>query len=349
MKPYVPSGKTDEGAHLALILTVVLTALAVGGLANLVGQYIRLLILFPAAMGGLVGAAALQIALAKKMRTPALVITTATLGGLLCWFTDFGIDYLRSRSFVREQVELVAADLEEQGLGAPTEDDIERTVDVTLVYFGEQYAVDPLVMAVNLLNEPLNDGLGSSADPEPAPSSWQAFAGHVRNLAAQGTSISDVGRADDATNLGSTGTYLLWLFELLIVMGVAGAIGWEQARQPFCERCEQWFQRKERLVALAPISQRDAVLTALQGGGPHALAEAFEPFDNTQPFIALAIRSCDKCASAQLYLDVVALTAKKNKTHRKSLRKGLVESRRLEEQLRILGEAAQAAAAGSPG
>ncbi len=340
MKRYVPSGETAEGAHLALIVTVLVAALAIGGLANLIGQWIRLLIIFPAAMGGLVGAAALQIALAKKMRTPALVIVTAVLGGLLCWSTDFGLDYLRSRSAVRDQVELVASDLEAQGLGVPGEADIDRTVDVVLVYFGKQYQVDALVMAANLLEETLNDGMGGMAEPFPAPSALEAFVGHVQGLAQEGTSISDVGRADDATNIGMVGTYLLWLLELLIVLGVAGAIAWEQVRQPFCERCKEWFQRAERVVAVAPASAQAEVLSAIETGNAHGLAQAWSPIDASKPFIAIAVRRCAKCSSGQAFVDVARFTPKKNKTHRKSLRKGLVESRKLNEQMEKLQEAA---------
>jgi hypothetical protein len=349
MKPYIPSGKTEEGAHLALIVTVLVTALVVGGLANLIGQWIRLLILFPAAMGGLVGAAALQIALAKKMRTPALVIAVAAIGGFTVWFTDFGIDYLRNRGAWKDSVALVAADLEQQGLGTPDDADIDRTVDVALVHFGRGWEITPVTVAANLLNEPLSDDLGNSAEPEPDPSAWQAFAGHVKGLADEGTSISDVGRADDATNIGSVGTYMLWIFELLIAVGVAGAIGWEQARQPFCERCKQWFQRQERLVAVAPGTQAEAVIAAMEGGRERGLAEAWTPFDTDQPFIALGIRRCEKCASGQRFVEVVRLTPKKNKVVRKRLRKGLVESGKLDTQLEHLGRKAQEFAAQAEG
>jgi hypothetical protein len=341
MKPYVPSGNTEEGAQLALIVTVLVTALVIGGLANLIGQWIRLLIIFPAAMGGMVGAAALQIALAKKMRTPAFVIAISAIGGLTVWSTDFGIDYLRNRSAWKDSVELIATDLEQQGLGTPTDDDIDRATDVALVYFGRGWEVTPVTLAANLLNETLSDELGNSAEPEPDPSAWQAFAGHVQGLADQGTSISDVGRADDATNIGSVGTWMLWIFELLIAVGVAAAIGWEQARQPFCERCKQWFQRKERLVAVAPGTQAEAVISAMERGSERGLAEAWSPFDTSQPFIALGIRRCEKCSSGQRFVEVVRLTPKKNKVVRKRLRKGLVESGKLEAQLEHLGRKVQ--------
>jgi hypothetical protein len=343
MKRYVPSGNTEEGAQLALVVTVLAVALVVGGLANLIGQFIRLLILFPAAMGGLVGASALMLAMNKKMRAPLFVSLVAAGGGLLCWFTDFGIDYLRTRGAFAEQVEQVAQQLESQGLGTPDEDDRSRTVDVLLQYWGQQRQWDDLVIAVNLLNEPLSDAAGNTRQPDPDPSAWQAFAYHVQGLANEGTTISDVGRSD-GDNIGAVGTWLLWAFELLICVGVAGGIGWEQARQPFCERCKQWYGRAERLVAVAPASAGEAVVRALEQGGTEGLAAAWAPFDVGKPFIALGIRACPKCSSGDCHVDVVKLSPKKNKTNRKSLRRGLVSAGKLDDQLKALGEKAKRAA-----
>lgn len=337
MKHYVPSGKMDEGAQLALVVTVLATALLVGGLANVLGQFIRLLIIFPAAMGALVGGAALQIALAKKMRAPALVIGVAAFGGLLCWFTDFGIDYMRTRSAFGDQVEAVAQQLEAHGVGTPDDDASDRTVDVLLMYWGQQRQWDDLVIAANLLDEPMSDVLGNTREPEPAPSALQAFGYHMRGLANEGTTISDVGRSD-GDNIGAVGTWLLWALELLICIGAAGAIGWEQARQPFCERCKQWYGRAERLVAVAPASAGDAVVRALEQGSTEGLAAAWAPFDAGKPFIAIGIRSCPKCSSGERYIDVVKLTPKKNKTNRKSLRKGLVSAGKLDDQLTALAD-----------
>ena len=199
-------------------------------------------------------------------------------------------------------------------------------------------------MAVNLLNEPLTDETGRTVEPMPDPSAFDAFVAHVQGLAAEGTTISDVGRADDGNNVGAVGTYLLWLFDLLIILGVAGAIAWEQVRQPFCERCKDWYQKTERLVAVAPASAGAAVVGAMESGSPRGLVQAYAPLEANKPFIALGIRSCKKCASGQRYVDVTKITAKKNKTHRKSLRKGLVESGKLDDQLEALFQAAKQAA-----
>jgi len=347
MKRYVPSGDTEEGAQIALIVTVLVTAIAVGGLANLIGQFIRLLFVFPAVMGAMVGLAAVQIALAKKMRTPAFVIFVAVLGGLACFSTDFGIDYWRTRSDIHDQVALVASDLEAQGLGVPDDDDHTRTVDVVLQYWAKGWEVNPLVMAVNLLEEPLSDDTGATLEPSPAPTALEAFVAHVQGLASQGTTISDVGRDDDGDNIGAIGTYLLWLLDLLIIVGVAGGMTWEQVRQPFCERCKDWFQKDERVVAIAPATAGAAVLGAMQSGNTHGLASAYAPLLPKKPFIAIGIRACKKCSSGQRFVDVCRITIKGGKTKRKSLGKGLVESGKLEDQLQALTDAATKAQEGT--
>ncbi len=348
MKPYRSSGETDDGALLALLVTVLVTALVVGVVANFIGQWIRLLIVFPAAMGGLVGAAALQVALFKKMRTPLLVIGVAAFGGLLCWFTDFGIEYWRTRGDIRSGVAWVAAEVEAQGLGVPDEAAIERTIDVVLQYGAKEWEVTDLVIAVHLLDEPLSDATGAFLEPSPDPDAWEAFVAYVQSQAAMGTTISDVGRADEGNNIGAIGTYLLWILELLIVIAVAGGLAWEQVRQPFCERCKGWFDRKERIVAVAHGSQAAEVVGAMEAGRTDGLARAWKPFDADGPFIAVGIRACPKCSSGPRYVDIVRMKIKGGKAKRKSLRKGLVEAGKLEAQLEALTAHAAEALASEP-
>ncbi len=338
MKPYVPSGKAAEGALPLMLFAALATALAVGGLANVIGQFFRLLIVFPLVMGLLAGLAVARVAAVKQVRMPPFVIGLGLAAGLLCWCSDFGIDYLRARAAIHDQVEVLAQDIEAQGLGEPGDEDIQRCVDLTLVYWGQAREITPTHIAANLLGEPFSDVSGAVIEPEAAPSALEAFAGHVRSVADEGMTISRAGRGD-GDNIGAIGTYLVWLLELLLAVGAAGFVAWEQARQPFCERCKQWYAKQERLVVVAPATKKDEVLRAMQHGDAGAMARLQEPVDPKKPFLALGVRACPKCASGPKYVSVTQVHAKGNKTHRKNLRSGIVGAGTLES---ILGAMAKA-------
>src|SRR5688500_9262655 len=105
MTPYKPSGKSRPGGTLLFVLGTLAAGLAVGAMANAIGQYFRLLILFPIGMGVAVGAVAWFFVDWGKVRAPVLVLAVALLAGLAAWTTDtFGVPYFRERAQVRAQI-----------------------------------------------------------------------------------------------------------------------------------------------------------------------------------------------------------------------------------------------------
>ncbi len=217
-------------------------------------------------------------------------------------------------------------------------------MDITLVHWGEGREMSPTQVVANLLNEPFADEAGTTFEPEPDPSPLQAFAGHLRSVADEGMTISSAGRSD-GDNIGAVGTYLLWLLELLLAVGAAGFVTWEQARQPFCERCKTWFDKKERVVVVGPSAIGDQVVGAMEHVNAGLVARLLAPIDPKKPFIALGIRSCAKCSSGPKYVAVAKIHAKGNKTTRKNLRKGMVEAGSMDSILTAMARAAEEQAA----
>ncbi len=322
-----------------LIGAVVLAALLTGGLANVVGQFFRLLILFPIAMGLVVGFTTARIATQRKVRAPMLLAALAAAGGLGCWMTDFGLDYLRARAAIREQIVAMASDFQAQGMPPASDEAVDRCVDITLLRWGDGLEMSPLDVAVNLTGEAFEDEQGQLVQPQADPSGPEAFLAHVRAVATEGTVISRHG--NDGPNIGNVGTLLLWLAELLIAAGTAGYIGHAQGREPFCERCRRWYGDPEQRV-LGNLDIQDTALTALERGDAQALGRAWSPPDPKKSFLVLAWRRCPGCGNAPRHVELVALHAKGKQTQRKTIRSGLVEATTLDRMIEAIDEAATA-------
>jgi hypothetical protein len=337
MKPYVPSGKSDEGSALVLIGAALLAGLAMGGLVNVIGQFIRLLLVFPAGMGLGVGLVASRICAARRIRAPGLVFFAALAGGLLSWCTDFGLDYLRARHGIRVQIEEVVAGLQDQqGILDGT---IERCVDLTLVRWGRGQEMGTIDVAVNAYGETFTAEDGVTYAPEEVKGFLPPLVGYTQHLAAQGMTISNHG--GKGSNIGAIGAVAVWVLDLLVATLVAAFIGREQARQPFCERCGAWYDKKETLLPVAPAGASKAVIEALQRGDVEALARARAPIDPRKAFVALSIRACAKCTSAPRFVSVAAIHTAGHKTTRKDGVRGLVEASVAESLVKVLAEPAK--------
>jgi hypothetical protein len=103
-EPYRPDGGVPS-AGLALVLAGVLgTGVAVGCAASLIGQWLYLIIIFPALMGLGVGAVGVALVKAGRIRHPALAALAGVLGGVMALG---GMHYFDSLRYAREVDRLV--------------------------------------------------------------------------------------------------------------------------------------------------------------------------------------------------------------------------------------------------
>jgi hypothetical protein len=71
------------------------------------------------------------------------------------------------------------------------------------------------------------------------------FFGFLQSNAKQGVSIGKLGQ--EGVSLGKTGTWIYWSVELAAIATIAGFLGYAAAKEPFCEKCDRWYDAPKRL------------------------------------------------------------------------------------------------------
>lgn len=214
-----PSGKFSlPGMGVTLLGSVsaaILTGLVFYGLSLILSFSLPLV--FPAIMGGLAGYAALRLgSTIGRCRNPMLAVSVAVLAGTVAWGTAHVVDYFQFRREAYQEI------VREAPLASPNQ--INGAID-------------------NWLKE--QTGLGG-------------FLGFMLIKATSNTleitHVTAGGAALPPLTLNGFGLMFYWLFELMVAAGVAGAINWNYAKAPYCEKCN--VQRKYK----TPIAGTDANL-----------------------------------------------------------------------------------------
>lgn len=124
------------------------------------------------------------------------------------------------------------------------------------------------------------------------------FLGYVQLAAKSGVTISRASSSqkENKPTVTGVGTYVLWGVEFLLAAGIAMSMAFAGAKQPFCERCDDWYGRVDILGAGSGGKENAAeVIRALETGDlERALsAEALgQPSDG-----ATSILSLERCAN----------------------------------------------------
>jgi hypothetical protein len=262
----------------------------------------------------------------RRIRAPLQVVAVVVLAGVVTWGVEFAIGYWQSRAEIHAQVESIAADLGAT-IGEPLGPEaIQRATNDVLVRFGRGEEVDGLTVVATLVGETLERDDGSLAEPPAeAPTELDAITGWLRSSAAAGSTIDRVGRSG-GIELGTTGTYGLWLVELLIVVGIATSMALKQARAPFCESCGRWYPDDGPRLVAAGTERQPEVLAAVEQGDGNALAAMVPERRPRGGVIALDVRSCPGCDDGAHWVRVLRIEpdGKGKKVKEKTLRQGLV-------------------------
>lgn len=124
---------------------------------------------------------------------------------------------------------------------------------------------------------------------------FNGFVGYMIFKARQGTSISRHGKK--ILSLEERGTYIYWIIELFIVLGITLA-GASAAKEPFCSRCELWYN--ESVIAVTTTESVSEIQKALEVGDYSKIADCLK--SGSEELFALIIASrCPHCE----YSDVV--------------------------------------------
>lgn len=262
-------GGAGERAGLLTVVSVA-AGLAVGVVAGIISRFFHLIILFPIAEGMLV-ALVLNFGVRKlRLRAPLLAALVGALGGFAAWAGCFVTGYVSTRLEMRPDLTGRLA----QDLGVAPE------------------AVDP-----ELVEALIDFGLASEGGKNPAvqpPSAGGGRAGHVAafrgyvGLRAANTSIGRGGSKGSTIPPGAA--YLLWLVELGLAAGVAGASARSTAQGAFCEACDQFYLGAKRFQ-LTTAGRRPEAQAALSAGDVAAL-EALAAEDAKDKTVLLVVTRC---------------------------------------------------------
>ena len=90
------------------------------------------------------------------------------------------------------------------------------------------------------------------------------FLDFLQLRAEMGTRIGRVGSSGSPLELGAVATWILWAVELGFAAGIAFAVAWARAREPFCEPCGRWYGEREPALIAGGLAEETAVRAALE-------------------------------------------------------------------------------------
>jgi hypothetical protein len=244
MDPYRPSGRSDSGALPKLLLSAVVTGLAVGLLAHGVSTFVRLLLLFAFLMALAVGVTLAVLVKRWRVRSPGLAVAAGALGAACAFGVDFGAGYVLARRELRASASQRRASLERER-GAPIDPaGVERAVDQELLLLGQGRDPD-LSPDAALLGAPVTQADGTTVEPPPAATPLQLFAAYVTLRPRERTTVQ----------LGPTAAWVLWAGELVFMALVAAGAARNAASEPYSEETGQWFDPAAELFPVAPVER----------------------------------------------------------------------------------------------
>lgn len=141
------------------------------------------------------------------------------------------------------------------------------------------------------------------------------FAGYLLIRASSGTQIK---RGGESSGLTLSGPWFWGLFGLnfLIAAGIAAQMGFSEARKPYCEACQNWYDRTDN-IARGSVEKGaiTATLSAIERGAfnevPGLLGKSHPAGAST-----LQLLRCSKCSGHEPQLTYVVIDGigKKQKT-----------------------------------
>jgi hypothetical protein len=252
-QPFRPDGGVPLTGLLWTLSLAVGSGVAIGAGAAYVAQWLYLVLVFPAAMGLVVGAATARAVRQGKVRSPHIAALAGVLGGAAVVLSLHYFEYLNALD-----------DMDAKNPGAK-----QAALDngFTLLHFFE-----------------------------------------VR--AREGVSLAQTGHSSEV-NLGYFGSYVYWLVDAGMVLGVAWIFPRLAARKPFCARCSHW-KSEHALAVLDPAWQRTVFEAVRQGELLRLLEGAGH---RGTEHLSLKLSSCDFCGEDSPADVLVESVSKNSKGH----------------------------------
>ncbi|MBS1148903.1 MAG: hypothetical protein H6Q89_601 [Myxococcaceae bacterium] len=282
-RAYVPSGKSDPGALPRLAVAAALAAVLGGLVLGFVSQWLSLLLIYPAALGAVIGGVGVSRVKSRHVRQPLAVALIGLGAGLLGETSLHLVKYARFRSELATMLNNnpgAAAYVEANGLDA--------AVDAALT---EESATPPIL-------------------------------GYLELAARNGVTITKAGHSSSSSKptLTGVGVYALWVINFLIVCGIAVGMLVSEARKPFCEGCVGWYDATHPLAFGAGDSPTVKQAVLRLEGSQYAEAARNLGASDGKSATRLTLLGCAKCNAHEPLIELTRITGLKgNKPHEKKV------------------------------
>ena len=148
------------------------------------------------------------------------------------------------------------------------------------------------------------------------------FVGYLRLAAEQGITITNHG--SKGPNLTGGFAYALWLCELLLAGGLAAWMMTGRAKEPFCERCDAWYDTEQVVASGAGDGASvKATLRRLEGGELVLARDELGQGDGKSGAL-LVLRGCSRCADHEPVIELRHVTKLNKKPETKKVYASLV-------------------------
>lgn len=285
-RPYVPSGSSDSGALPVVLGATLAAALGAGLVEGLVSRWFSLLLLFPLLLGGIVGGVGSRFVETRRVRHPLVVGVIGLVMGIFSQGIVHLVEYGHARGAIAEAVEK----------------------DASAADFIKEHGIDGTVDAA----------LTGEAGGSP-------FLGYLRLVAKHGITITHAGHSSSSgPSLTGGFAYALWLCEILLAGGLAAWVMAGRAREPFCERCDAWYDTEQVVASGAGDRGRiKATVQRLDGGELVQAAAGLGSSDGKSGGL-LVLRGCSRCADHEPVLELRRVTDLHKKPETKKVYSSLV-------------------------
>ena len=207
LKSYEPSGNCDGRGLTILFLTSFICCLLVGGIYGGISRWLDLIIVFPIFAGLAFGFLVSFGAKWGHCRNLTYIWIISMVLGASLFVVKYFVHYRLDRKVMEDQAAMA---LMKQFPGRPIPPG--ATSFVVDDYYKEKYG-------------------------------YGGFLGYFMSVIKSGMVISDVGKsADKGANLGSIGTIILFLVEIIFAAAMAGFTAAENSKSPYCEKCLCWTE-----------------------------------------------------------------------------------------------------------
>ncbi|WP_437187939.1 hypothetical protein SH668x_001353 [Planctomicrobium sp. SH668] len=268
---YRADGTLYLGPALQVIGALGILGIILGVIAGFISNYFYLIMLFPLAMGFIVGFFGSYLVKKFHLRNPLLCGLAGFLAGAFTMVAMHYTSYYQTQNELKKAFPgwLPMARTLAQNLEQINAKDKDTEIPEEIQLFIKELESNPDLRGI------------LAADTFPKFLDFQA---------KQGVEIKkgNGNRNGKGFNLGYTGTYTYWLLEALIVAGISFSMMNSSAGEPYCTKCDTW----KTAGIYGPFADAQAVSSDIKEGKLSPFPAAME---DAKKFGMITLHSCPSC------------------------------------------------------